>query len=363
MRDVAGRQWPNLAERVKGELWDFYRLQAGMDAQADVVAEYRCKKLVTDMFYEQRLQSIINYHAVVLGQKVTKAQARTMTLTEEQYLQMVPHWCAHFPECWQQIVAKWLSDDWNAVHQERREHRLTMAGVPHHQGNRNLTEYAQAWSAAHGGQQCNKFMAYALSHKGKATSSVSYNAEDGPEAYSNPSIYTRLNEYTSMAREVHGQEYDPTQEDLDAEIVMKVGGGKKHGRYWICDGAIDSSSTPTLSQIKARQTSSSAGIRPRPDSSTSQVQALQAQLQEERRERMELEARMRAEMEAEREADRQRMASMFAYIQSLGAATGLPPPPPFVTPPRPPTDPFSTSNQSAASNDPYISPNQTNQNN
>jgi hypothetical protein len=215
-------------------------------------------------------------------------------------------------------------------------------------------------------------MAYALSHKGKATSSVSYNAEDGPEAYSNPSIYTRLNEYTSMAREVHGPEYDPTQEDLDAEIVMKVGGGKKHGQYWICDGAIDSSSTPTLSQIKARQTSSSAGIRPRPDSSTSQVQALQvvacsyvfyllyyitsllyycnigvkilqAQLEEERRERMELEARMRAEMEAKREADRQRMVSMFAYIQSLGAATGLPPPPPFVTPPRPPTDPFSTS--------------------
>jgi hypothetical protein len=69
-------------------------------------------------------------------------------------------------------------------------------------------------SAAHGGQQCNKFMAYALSHKGKATSSVSYNAEDGPEAYSNPSIYTRLNEYTSMAREVHGPEYDPTQEKL-----------------------------------------------------------------------------------------------------------------------------------------------------
>jgi hypothetical protein len=207
---------------------------------------------------------------------------------------MVPHCCAHFPECWQQIVAKWLSDDWNALHQERRENRLTMAGVPHHQGNRNLTEYAQAWvrdftcfvviqlcmishhlvsrSRRHmEGSSANKFMAYALSHKGKATSSVSYNTEDGPEAYINPSIYTRLNEYTSMAREVHGPEYDPTQEDLDAEIVMKVGGGKKHGRYWICDGAIDSSSTPTLSQIKARQTSSSAGIRPRPDSSTTHL--------------------------------------------------------------------------------------------
>jgi hypothetical protein len=50
-----------------------------------------------------------------------------------------------------------------------------------------------------------------------------------------------------MAREVHGPEYDPTTEYLDTEIVMRVGGGKKKGRYWIADGAIDSSSTPTLS--------------------------------------------------------------------------------------------------------------------
>jgi hypothetical protein len=66
-----------------------------------------------------------------------------------------------------------------------------------------------------------------------------------------------------MAREVHGPEYDPTTEDLDTEIVMRVGGGKKKGRYWIADGAIDSSSTPTLSQIRARSTSASPAIRPR----------------------------------------------------------------------------------------------------
>jgi hypothetical protein len=101
-----------------------------------------------------------------------------------------------------------------------------------------------------------------MAHKGKATSDVNYNPEDGPEAYSNATVHSRLSEYTSMAREVHGPDYDPTTEDLDGEVIMRVGGGKKHGRYWIADGAIDASSTPTVSQIRARSTSASPVIRP-----------------------------------------------------------------------------------------------------
>jgi hypothetical protein len=130
-------------------------------------------------------------------------------------------------------------------------------------------------STSHGGQPCTPFMAYALAHKGKATSDVNYNPEDGPESYTNASVHSRLSEYTSMAREVHGPEYDPTTQDLDGEVVMRVGGGKKHGRYWIADGAIDSSSTPTLSQVRARSTSASPAIRPRQDTSQYQIQALQ----------------------------------------------------------------------------------------
>jgi hypothetical protein len=114
-----------------------------------------------------------------------------------------------------------------------------------------------------------------LSHKGKATSDVNYNPEDGPEAYSNPTVHNRLSEYTSMAREIHGPEFDPTTEDLDGEVIMRVGGGKKHGRYWIADGTIDSSSTPTLSQIRARSTSVSPGVRTRLDTSQLQIETLQ----------------------------------------------------------------------------------------
>ena len=119
------------------------------------------------------------------------------------------------------------------------------------------------------------FQAYTMAHMGKAASSVSYNPDAPPEAFSNPTVHSRLSQYTEMARTVHGPEYDPAAHDLDGEIVMRVGGGKKHGRYWLGDGAIDSSSTPTLNQIRAQSTNSSPAIRQRPTVATHLVNELQ----------------------------------------------------------------------------------------
>jgi hypothetical protein len=114
-----------------------------------------------------------------------------------------------------------------------------------------------------------------MSKKGKATADIDFNLEDPPEAYSHPSIHSRVTAYTAMAREVHGPEFDPSSQDIDPEIVMRVGGGKKHGRYWIGDSVIDTASTPTLSQIRARSTDSSPAIRARPTAAQLQMQALQ----------------------------------------------------------------------------------------
>jgi hypothetical protein len=49
---------------------------------ADVVATRCCKKLVVDLHNKARLQAIISFHATVLGEKVTKTDARTISLTE-----------------------------------------------------------------------------------------------------------------------------------------------------------------------------------------------------------------------------------------------------------------------------------------
>ena len=92
---------------------------------------------------------------------------------------------------------------------------------------------------------------------GKATSDVAYNPNAPPEAYNNATVHSRLSEYNSMATEVHGPEFDQSTVPIDGEIIMRVGGDKKHGRYWIGASLIDTASTPTLAQIRARSTSSS----------------------------------------------------------------------------------------------------------
>ena len=99
------------------------------------------------------------------------------------------------------------------------------------------------------------FMAYAMAHKGKATSDVSYNP-DPPEAYTNPTVYDRINGYTSVARSIHENNYNPSSQDFDPEVVMRIRGGKnakKHQRYYLGDGIIDATSTASLSQIRARK--------------------------------------------------------------------------------------------------------------
>jgi len=101
-----------------------------------------------------------------------------------------------------------------------------------------------------------------MAHKGKATSYVDYNPEDPPSAYSNATVHSRLSEYTSMAKVVHGPDYDPSTQDFDGQVVMRVGGGKKHVRYWLGDGIIDTATTPSLSdpgkkhELKPRHTTS-----------------------------------------------------------------------------------------------------------
>lgn len=130
-------------------------------------------------------------------------------------------------------------------------------------------------SAAHGGQEISTVQAYALSHKGKAKSDVTFNSEDGPESYSNPSAYSRLRSYCEVARELRGPEFDPFTEPIDGEAIMRAGGGKKSGRYLIADSLVDTATTPTLAEIRARSTQSSPAIRPRPTAVQAQLDALQ----------------------------------------------------------------------------------------
>jgi len=53
-----------------------------------------------------------------------------------------------------------------------------------------------------------------MSHKGKATSDVSFSLEDPPEAYTNPRIHSRISEYTKVVRSLYGPDHDPSTRTL-----------------------------------------------------------------------------------------------------------------------------------------------------
>ena len=54
---------------------------------ADQVARQACIKLVKDLYYEARIQAVIDYNADQNVQ-VKKSQARTMILSREQYMEV-----------------------------------------------------------------------------------------------------------------------------------------------------------------------------------------------------------------------------------------------------------------------------------
>ncbi|KAI4984087.1 hypothetical protein ZWY2020_040940 [Hordeum vulgare] len=87
---------------------------------------------------------------------------------------------------------------------------------------------------------------------------------DDPNNFTNISSHHKLVKYRDTGKATKGDDFNPSQEPLDPELVMISGGGRPHGSIAIGDGIIRC--PLTLPEIKARQSSSCPEIthRPRP---------------------------------------------------------------------------------------------------
>ena len=100
-----------------------------------------------------------------------------------------------------------------------------------------------------------------MAHKGSYKTAKPYSEGDGPSAYTSRSAYNKMTAYSEVVKQPRGPDFDPSQRPMDPEALMISGGGKSHGTTAMCDGFVPI--TETLSQIKARQTSSAPVIRQR----------------------------------------------------------------------------------------------------
>jgi hypothetical protein len=105
---------------------------------------------------------------------------------------------------------------------------------------------------------------YAMAHTASYKKAKAFSESDlaHPENFTNISSHHKLVRYNKEEKARKGEDYNPSQNPIDPELVMISSGGRPHGSLAIGDGLIRC--PPTLREIKARQTSSCPEIRPRP---------------------------------------------------------------------------------------------------
>ena len=190
------------------------------------------------------------------------------------------------------MVDKWMSKEWAWQHALCRERRLMMPDAAHHQGSRSLPEVQKVLVCEFTfslfltlNSACLLIILFFLCSRHDVNGSLAMSSRHtlwltwasggSAEDYNNPNIHTHVTRYTEIGKALHGDTWDPATAPLSGEAIMRAGGGKKHGRYWLGDSVVDTASTPTLSQLRARTTDSTPPILPRPEIPVASMHAFQ----------------------------------------------------------------------------------------
>ena len=77
------------------------------------------------------------------------------------------------------------------------------------------------------------FDMYGMAHSAsyKKAKALSESDHTTPSTFTNFFAYNKLKAYSEVAKEKHGQDYDPRGKPIDPDLVMISGGGRRHG-YW-----------------------------------------------------------------------------------------------------------------------------------
>ncbi|KAI4992243.1 hypothetical protein ZWY2020_051634 [Hordeum vulgare] len=211
-------------------------------------------------------------------------------------------------DCWEALVDQWCSETWEASHNNAKERRGKMVGVPYHQGSVNLIQFGENWARHNKTEVPQMYDLYVMAHTASYNKVKTFSESDleHPENFTNISSHHKLVKYRDNGKARKAEDFTPSERPIDPELVMIAGNGRPHGSIAIGDGLIRCPST--LRKIKARQTSSCPEITPRPRRVELTIEAaiqkeresMQATMAEKDKDMRELEERKTALVEAER---------------------------------------------------------------
>ena len=99
--------------------------------------------------------------------------------------------------------------------------------------------------------------------------------KEGESKWLNKSFERKQGKYCDKFAEVHGKDADPYKAPIDPEVAMLAGEGLKNGRLFLGDGSVDTSNTPSLSELRATRTSGKPAIEKREKPSLVMLSELQ----------------------------------------------------------------------------------------
>ncbi|KAI4987439.1 hypothetical protein ZWY2020_020239 [Hordeum vulgare] len=124
-------------------------------------------------------------------------------------------------DCWEELVDEWYTGNWRAVHDNVKERRAQMA----HHNKAEVPELYDLYGMAH----------TASYKKAKAFFESDL---DHPEMFTNISSHHKLVKYRDVGKARKGEDFNPSQESLDPELVMISGRERPHGSIAVGDGII-----------------------------------------------------------------------------------------------------------------------------
>ncbi|KAI5015461.1 hypothetical protein ZWY2020_056851 [Hordeum vulgare] len=123
-------------------------------------------------------------------------KCRDSKMEKEHYMKVPPRWCVDKMDCWEALVDQWCSDTWEASHNNAKERRGKMVGVPHHQGSVNLIQFGE--NGRHNKTEVPQmYDMYVMAHTAsyKKVKAFSESDLEHPENFTNISSHHKLVKY------------------------------------------------------------------------------------------------------------------------------------------------------------------------
>ncbi|CAN6351985.1 unnamed protein product [Urochloa humidicola] len=279
--------------KIETKFWYYFKWADGKEARAKTVVRNVIKKLIPNAFYEARLQSIIAYHR---GLKVyiSRSEACKMYPPVQDYMKAIPYWFATCPNAWRMLAELWNTPDWIAksrAGRARKEKKLRI----HRQGSASAARYQRNMEKKLK-RPVPEIEAYLMAR-----------TEEGQD-YADIDAHDNVMAYAQACEAIHGPDFEWDKEPIDGVAAYKAGHGKKHGRYLVGDGMINT--TTVLNEVRVSSTTSELTGQTQPQQrrrlNPEEAQRIEQHMREEMEQKLQQEhEEMERKLQQERE-DRER---------------------------------------------------------